>query len=108
MQFALCNEVLQPLAFEQQCKLAAALGYDGLEVAPFTLAENPQDITDTQAAQFRHIAQDHGLAISGLHWLLVAPAGLSIVSADPAVRERAIAFMRRLGHGVDEIGFARR
>jgi len=96
MQFALCNEVLAPLPFEQQCALAAAQGYDGLEVAPFTLAENPQDISDAQAAQFRRIAQDHGLAISGLHWLLVAPAGLSIVSADAAVRERTIAFMRRL------------
>jgi D-psicose/D-tagatose/L-ribulose 3-epimerase len=96
MKFALCNEVLAPLPFEQQCALAAALGYDGLEVAPFTLADNPQDITDREAAEFRRIAQDHGLAISGLHWLLVAPAGLSIVSEDSTVRERTIGFMRRL------------
>jgi D-psicose/D-tagatose/L-ribulose 3-epimerase len=96
MKFALCNEVLAPLPFEQQCALAAALGYDGLEVAPFTLADNPQDITDRQAAEFRRIAQDHGLAITGLHWLLVAPGGLSIVSEDSTVRERTIGFMRRL------------
>ena len=96
MQFALCNEVLAPLAFDQQCALAAALGYEGLEVAPFTLAENPQDITDAQAAQLRRIAQDHGLVITGLHWLLVAPAGLSIVSEDDAVRQRTVGFMRRL------------
>ena len=38
MKIALCNEVLQPLPFAQQCALAADLGYDGLEVAPFTLA----------------------------------------------------------------------
>ncbi len=63
---------------------AAALGYDGLEVAPFTLADDPTAISDAQAAVFRRIADDHGLAISGLHWLLVAPAGLSIVSADAA------------------------
>jgi D-psicose/D-tagatose/L-ribulose 3-epimerase len=96
MQFALCNEVLQPLPFREQCALAAAQGYDGLEVAPFTLAADPQDIGDAQAAEFRRIAQDHGLAITGLHWLLVAPAGLSIVDADPAVRARTVAFMRRL------------
>lgn len=96
MKFSLCNEVLAPLPFEQQCALAAAQGYDGLEVAPFTLAENPQDITDAQARDFGRIAADHGLEISGLHWLLVAPAGLSIVSADDAVRERTVAFMRRL------------
>ena len=96
MKFALCNEVLQPMSFEQQCKTAAALGYDGLEVAPFTLASDPMALTDAQAGQFRRIAQDHGLRISGLHWLLVAPVGLSIVSPDAALRERTVAVMRRL------------
>ena len=96
MKIALCNEVLQPLPFEAQCRMAAALGYDGLEVAPFTLADDPMSISDAQAGTFRRIAEDHGLAISGLHWLLVAPAGLSIVSADAALRQRTVAVMERL------------
>ena len=96
MKFALCNEVLHPLPFARQCEVAAALGYDGLEVAPFTLADDPSALTDAQAAQFRRIAQDQGLAISGLHWLLVAPPGLSIVSADAALRDRTAAVMERL------------
>lgn len=96
MKFALCNEVLQPLPFDQQCAMAAALGYDGLEVAPFTLADDPMAITDAHAQAFRRAAQDHGLEISGLHWLLVAPAGLSIVSADEKVRQRTVAVMHRL------------
>jgi len=96
MKFALCNEVLQPLSFERQCKVAAQLGYDALEVAPFTLADDPTTLTDAQASAFRRIAEDAGLAISGLHWLLVAPSGLSIVSADAAVRERTTAVMQRL------------
>lgn len=96
MRFALCNEVLQPLAFAEQCALAARLGYSGLEVAPFTLAADPLAITDAQAAAFARIAADQGLEITGLHWLLVAPAGLSIVSADAAVCERTAAAMVRL------------
>lgn len=96
MKFALCNEVLQPLPFAEQCALAASLGYEGLEVAPFTLAANPMDITDGQAGVFRRMAEDQGLAIDGLHWLLVAPAGLSIVSAEDTVRERTVAVMKRL------------
>ena len=96
MKIALCNEVLQPLPFEAQCRMAAALGYDGLEVAPFTLADDPMSISDAQAGTFRRISEDHGLAISGLHWLLVAPAGLSIVSADAALRQRTVAVMERL------------
>ncbi len=88
MKIALCNEVLQPLPFAQQCALAATLGYEALEVAPFTLAADPLALNESQAREFARIAQDHGLAISGLHWLLVAPAGLSMVSADAALRRR--------------------
>jgi sugar phosphate isomerase/epimerase len=96
VKFALCNEVLQPLGFAQQCELAAKLGYDGLEVAPFTLADDPTKVTDAQAAEFRRIAEDAGLRIFGLHWLLLAPAGLSIVSDDEAVRDRTVGVMKRL------------
>lgn len=96
MKFALCNEVLQPLVFAEQCRAAAAMGYDGLEVAPFTLAENPMDITDAQAEGFSRVAADHGLRIFGLHWLLVAPAGLSIVSPDDDLRCKTTDVMQRM------------
>ena len=96
MKIALCNEVLQPLPFEEQCRFAAALGYDGLEVAPFTLADDPMDLSDADAATFRRMAGDHGLTIEGLHWLLVKPAGLSIVSEDAALRQRTSGVMERL------------
>ena len=96
MRFALCNEVLQPLPFPQQCKLAADLGYDGLEVAPFTLADDPTELSDAEVAGYRRTAEEHGLQIFGLHWLLVAPAGLSIVSSDAALRQRTKQVMVRL------------
>src|SRR4051812_22894707 len=96
MQFALCNEVLQPLTFAAQCKLAADLGYDGLEVAPFTLGEDPTQLSDAEVEGLRRTAEDHGLKIFGLHWLLVAPPGLSIVSPDAALRLRTQQVMVRL------------
>lgn len=96
MRIALCNEVLQPLPFAEQCRLAAALGYDALEVAPFTLCDDPLRVSDAQARTWAGIAADHGLAVSGLHWLLVAPAGLSITSADAALRTRTADLMCRL------------
>jgi len=96
MKLALCNEVLAPLPFEAQCRMARALGYAGLEVAPYTVCEDPQTMTLAQARELRQVAADHGLKISGLHWLLVKPAGLSITDPDPAVRARTVAFMRHL------------
>ena len=95
-RLALCNEVLAPWSFEQQCAYAAQLGYRALEVAPFTLADDPMAITDAQAAHWAGVARDHGLTIGGLHWLLVAPKGLSISHPDAAVRQRSDAVIARL------------
>ncbi len=95
LRISLCNEVLQPLPFARQCELAAAMGYDALEVAPFTLADDPTSITDTQAREFARMASDQGLAISGLHWLLVQPSGLTITEGDDALRDRTAAWMER-------------
>lgn len=94
--FSLCNEVLQPLSFEAQCQYAASLGYVGLEVAPFTLCDNPQNLTIEEARTFKHIAQSHGLQITGLHWLLVKPEGLSITSNDQGVQQKTRAFIHHL------------
>ena len=96
MKFALCNEVLAPLPFAEQCRIAAALGYMGLEVAPYTVCEDPAAMSDSEARELARIAADHGLLITGLHWLLVKPAGLSITSADATIHSRTVAFMRRL------------
>jgi D-psicose/D-tagatose/L-ribulose 3-epimerase len=96
MRLALCNEVLAPLDFEAQCRTARALGYSGLELAPYTVAEHPEALGETQARALRGVAADHGLDITGLHWLLVQPAGLSITTPDEVVHRRTVDFMRRL------------
>src|SRR3979411_3153239 len=82
MRISLCNEVLPPLDFERQCALAAALGYDGLEIAPFTLGDDPTRLSAARKADLRRAASEAGIAITGLHYLMRAPAGLSITSAD--------------------------
>jgi D-psicose/D-tagatose/L-ribulose 3-epimerase len=96
MRISLCNEVIATLTFERQCEVAAALGYDGLEVAPFTLGEDPHLIPASRRVSIRNTARDAGIAITGLHWLLVKPAGLSITTDDVAVRGRTLDVMRRL------------
>ena len=97
MRLTLCNEVVREMLFARQCALAASLGYAGLEVAPFTLdAEAPHLLGATWRQRLRATAAEEGIAITGLHWLLVAPDGLSITSADPAVRARTLDVMQRL------------
>ena len=96
LRFSLCNEVIRDLEFSAQCAFAQKTGYEGLEVAPFTLAENPHLIGTAERQQLRRAASDAGIEITSLHWLLVAPKGLSITTSDPAVRKQTIEVMRRL------------
>ncbi|MFU8889022.1 MAG: sugar phosphate isomerase/epimerase family protein [Trueperaceae bacterium] len=93
---ALCNEVLRDRPFEAQCELAAALGYDALEVAPFTLGDDPATLAPARVAELRRAAEAAGIRVSGLHWLLTAPPGLSITSADAALRARTLAHMHAM------------
>lgn len=85
MKFCLCNEVLRDLKFRDQCTLAADLGYQGIELAPFTLGEEPHLMSASQRREIRTIAEDAAVPIIGLHWLLVTPKGLSITASDPAI-----------------------
>ena len=104
MRIALCNEVIAPMPFPRQCEYAAKLGYDGLEVAPYTLSDEPHRIGAAQLAAARSAAEDCGIAVTGLHWLLVKPAGLSISTKDAAVRKKTVDIMRGFIEQCAELG----
>jgi sugar phosphate isomerase/epimerase len=104
MRISLCNEVIAGVPFARQCELAREMGYDGLEIAPFTLGPDPLRLSETELAGLRRAAADAGIAITGLHYLLRAPAGLSITSADPVVRARTCAMMRGLCRLAADLG----
>jgi sugar phosphate isomerase/epimerase len=96
MLISLCNEVVRELSLPRQMEFARKVGYDGLEIAPFTLGEDPHLLGAGRRAEIRRIAHEEGIAISSLHYLLVKPEGLSITSADADRRARTIDVMRRL------------
>ena len=106
MRIALCNEVLAGMPLERQCEYAARLGYDGLEIAPFTLHGSPEKISTAEAAKIRSVVEASGLVVTGLHWLLVKPEGLSLTDPDTAVRARTIEVMIRLTALCAELGGA--
>ena len=104
MRIALCNEVIAPMPFPKQCEYAAKLGYEGLEIAPYTLSDEPHRIGAAQLAAARSAAEDCGIAVTGLHWLLVKPAGLSISTKDAAVRKKTVDVMHAFIDQCAELG----
>jgi D-psicose/D-tagatose/L-ribulose 3-epimerase len=106
MKISLCNEVLAGMPLEKQCEHAAALGYDGLEIAPFTLSDSPDTLGSADAARIRRVVESFGLVVTGLHWLLVRPDGLSLTDPDAALRARTLQVMERLTGLCAELGGA--
>jgi sugar phosphate isomerase/epimerase len=88
MKLAICNEIYQGWKIEDALAHAAKLGYAGLEIAPFTLANSVNDLSAADRRRVRDLAARHRLEIVGLHWLLVKPEGLYLNHTDRAIRER--------------------
>lgn len=104
MKFAICNELYEGWPFDKVCQSVAQIGYTGLEVAPFTLAPLVTDVSAEQRKTLRRQAEDAGLRIIGLHWLLAKTTGLHINSPDEAVRRRTAEYLCELVHCCADLG----
>jgi len=104
VKFAICNETYENWEFEDQLRNAAELGYEGVEVAPFTLAESVCDISADDRKGLRQKAKDCGVELVGLHWLLLGPKGLYLTDPDESVRETTVEYLRELIRFCSDIG----
>ena len=96
MKFAICNETYQGWTLEKTCEHIAQCGYDGVEMAPFTMDNDPRQLTEQQATDAGKIIAAAGLEMVGLHWLLVKPEGLHLTTPDKAIREETVEFAKHL------------
>ena len=93
---AMCNEAFGETSFVETCRTLRGAGYEGIEIAPFTLAPAPLDISPVARAEYRAIMQGEGLYFVGLHWLMVSPAGLHVTTPDTELRARGWQHIRDL------------
>jgi sugar phosphate isomerase/epimerase len=88
MQFGICNEIFKDWKIEDSMAFAKKAGYDAIEIAPFTLAKYVTDIPAAERKRIRDVAARTGIAISGIHWVLVQAEGMYLTHPDGAVREK--------------------
>jgi sugar phosphate isomerase/epimerase len=101
MKFAICNETFGDRPFADTFSTIRKLGYTGVEIAPFTFLPQtePFDVRDVpaeQIVQVREQADEAGLEIVGLHWLLAKTDGFYLTSSDATVRRRTADYLRTL------------
>jgi sugar phosphate isomerase/epimerase len=88
MKFGICNEIFQNWRIDDAMAFARKAGYDGIEIAPFTLAKFVTDVSSAERQRIREAAARLGLEISGIHWVLVQAEGMYLNHPDSAVRAR--------------------
>ncbi len=89
LPLAICSETFQGMTFRESCRAARDCGYDGIEVEPAHLSEDPAGLSADVRAQTRRQIGDAGLRFVGLHSFLKAPAGLHLTTPDRPTRERS-------------------
>jgi sugar phosphate isomerase/epimerase len=104
MKFGTCNEYFEGWAVEEVFDYAAEVGYDGVEISPFTLADSVDDIPERRRHEIRAAALSAGVEIVGLHWLLIRPEGLYTNHADDAIRNRTRDYFKSLIRFCGDIG----
>src|SRR5690349_6555947 len=104
MKFAICQELFVDWDWEGQCRRIAEIGYTGVEVAPFTLAPRITDVSAERRKTLRRQAEQAGLEIIGLHWLLAKTDGLHLTTADAAVRRATADYVVELGRACADMG----
>ncbi len=103
-RFSICNETFGDWPFEKTFAFAAECGYQGVEIAPFTVSNDVTDVPAQRRAQIRRQAEQSGLEVVGLHWLLARTEGFHLTSPDADVRRKTTEYLGALAQFCADLG----
>ena len=104
IKFGICNELFEGWEFGRICRFVKEIGYDGLEIAPFTLAPTVTGLSLARRRELDAIVRDAGLETIGLHWLLARTEGFYLTAPDPAVRRATGDYLIALAEATRDLG----
>jgi sugar phosphate isomerase/epimerase len=104
IQFGICNEIFKDWQIDDAFAFAAKVGYDAVEIAPFTIARHVTDVSAEQRQKIKDAAARNRIAISGIHWVLVQTEGMHLTHQDAAVRRRTSEYFGDLAKFCADLG----
>ena len=107
-KYAFCNESMRGMDWGEQCRLVGRTGYQGIEVAPFSLVtESIEELTPADRREMVRAMKEAGIECAGLHWLLSPPpAGLQVTTPDRERRGKSWAYVEKLIDFCGDLGGA--
>ncbi len=104
MKFGICNEIFKDWKLEKAMAFAKNAGYDAIEIAPFTVAKYVTEISAEKRREIREAAERTGIAVSGIHWVLVQADGMYLTHPDESIRAKTADYFCELVKFCDDIG----
>ncbi|MGC8976674.1 MAG: sugar phosphate isomerase/epimerase family protein [Candidatus Ratteibacteria bacterium] len=104
MKVGICNEIFKNWPLEEIFEYIKEVGYEGLEIAPFTLADDVSFIPENVIEKIKKLSDKTGIKIIGTHWLLVKPEGLSISTFNQQIRKKTSEYLCKLVEFTSNIG----
>ena len=103
-RYAMCNETFEGWPQRKIFRFLAECGYQGVEIAPFTIHHDVTQISRAERVQLRKWADEAGIEVVGLHWLLAKTQGLHLTSGDPQTRRRTAEYLGELARFCHDLG----
>lgn len=104
MRFGMCNELFEGWEFGRVCDALRDIGFQGIEIAPFTLAPRIDALSHAQLSELRSHIEGAGLTTIGLHWLLAKTEGLHLTHPDAAIRRETSRYLVALAEATAALG----
>ncbi|MCK9265988.1 sugar phosphate isomerase/epimerase [bacterium] len=104
MKHGICNEIFKGWELKKVFSFIKNLGYEGLEIAPFTFDDSVENISLDKRKEVKDLSEEYGVSIIGSHWLLAKPDGLSMSSSDSSIRKRTTEYLCSLAEFTSDIG----
>lgn len=105
MKFGICSEIFKEWNdVGRTIDYVKSIGYDGLEIAPFTMAPYVNEIPAATRQDIVTRAAAADLDILGIHWVFVGPEGVYLTHPDRAVRDFTANYLKELINFCGDIG----
>lgn len=95
--------MFEGLSLEEVFRIASSLGYEGVEIAPFTISGSVTRVSLEERRRIRALACDNGIMIAGTHWVLVSQLNLTLFDSYGACRMETVEYLKEVTRFTSDI-----
>jgi sugar phosphate isomerase/epimerase len=104
VKFAICNEIFSEWHLRDAMGFAHQIGYQGIEIAPYTIAALVTMVSAAEREEIRKTAEAVGIDICGIHWVLAHTEGLYLNHPQAVIQNRTAKYLCELVNFCADIG----